>query len=79
MNETTDAPVPAIYDSATDRFITGDAADFPSWVDAIATARVTGSVGATYNETKVKRLYTSTGHPAFHQTGLWLVSKESAR
>lgn len=43
-------------------------------VAGIATARVTGSVGCTYNSVKVQRLYTSGGHPSFTASDLWLVS-----
>lgn len=39
----------------------------------IAMARITGSVGCTYNDVQVQRLYTSRGYPSTTATQLWLI------
>ena len=43
---------------------------------AIAHARVTGSVGCTYNGTKAERLYTSSGGigATYTRTEFWLIT-----
>lgn len=42
----------------------------------IAHARITGSVGCTYNGTQAQRLYVSTGgiDPRYTMTGWWLIT-----
>lgn len=45
-------------------------------LDAIAHARVTGSVGCTYNDTTAQRLYTSSGGigATYEATNVWLIT-----
>lgn len=70
---------PIIYSDDLDAFISGPGlplAERDGVLSAMAYARVTGSVGASYNGTSVKRLYVD-DKGSKTATRLWLVTETS--
>jgi hypothetical protein len=74
--------LPILFDTGSDQFVGRHSLTEQQREDArsaVAHARVTGSVGCTYNGVQASRLYTSSGYPTYRATDLWLIALSDDR